>query len=247
MLWRYAAIIAVILAVGCFSYWQGGVNVKDTFADISVEAPLGSRTKLYLPDGTLVWLNAGSRMTYSQGFGVDNRMIELEGEGYFEVRRNEKLPFFVKTKDLQLQVLGTKFNFRDYPEDHEVVVSLLEGKVELNNLLKKEKEAIETVVTADYFFVKAERRYFKVNFSDILFIEGLKDYVIIQLSDQRIITRMSLKAIFDLLPKSTFLRVNKSYIVNTGHIESFDNNDIFIKSYEIAIGNSYRDDFFEGL
>lgn len=80
-------------------------------------------------------------------------------------------------------------------------------------LLKEEKEAIETVVTADYFFVKAERRYFKVNFSDILFIEGLKDYVIIQLSDQRIITRMSLKAIFDLLPKSTFLRVNKSYIV----------------------------------
>lgn len=71
-------------------------------------------------------------------------------------------------------------------------------------LLKEEKEAIETVVTADYFFVKAERRYFKVNFSDILFIEGLKDYVIIQLSDQRIITRMSLKAIFDLLPKSTF-------------------------------------------
>ena len=139
--WRYAAIIAVILAVGCFSYWQGGVNVKDTFADISVEAPLGSRTKLYLPDGTLVWLNAGSRMTYSQGFGVDNRKVELEGEGYFEVQRNEKLPFFVKTKDLQLQVLGTKFNFRDYPEDHEVVVSLLEGKVGLSNLLKKEKEA----------------------------------------------------------------------------------------------------------
>lgn len=139
--WRYAAIIAVILAVGCFSYWQGGVNVKDTFADISVETPLGSRTKLYLPDGTLVWLNAGSRMTYSQGFGVDNRKVELEGEGYFEVQRNEKLPFFVKTKDLQLQVLGTKFNFRDYPEDHEVVVSLLEGKVGLSNLLKKEKEA----------------------------------------------------------------------------------------------------------
>ena len=82
-------------------------------------------------------------------------------------------------------------------------------------LLKEEKEAIETIVAAEYFFVKAERRYFKVNFSDILFIEGLKDYVILQLNDQRIITRMSLKAIFDLLPKSIFLRVNKSYIVNT--------------------------------
>ena len=76
-------------------------------------------------------------------------------------------------------------------------------------LLKEEKEAIETIVAAEYFFVKAERRYFKVNFSDILFIEGLKDYVILQLNDQRIITRMSLKAIFDLLPKSVFLRVNK--------------------------------------
>ena len=141
-LWRYAAVVAVIIAVGCISYWQGEVNVKDTFADISVEAPLGSKTKLYLPDGTLVWLNAGSRMTYSQGFGVDNRKVELEGEGYFEVKRNEKIPFFVKTKDLQLQVLGTKFNFRDYPEDHEVVVSLLEGKVGLNNLLREEKEAV---------------------------------------------------------------------------------------------------------
>ena len=141
-LWRYAAVVAIIIAVGCISYWQGEVNVKDTFADISVEAPLGSKTKLYLPDGTLVWLNAGSRMTYSQGFGVDNRKEELEGEGYFEVKRNEKIPFFVKTKDLQLQVLGTKFNFRDYPEDHEVVVSLLEGKVGLNNLLREEKEAV---------------------------------------------------------------------------------------------------------
>lgn len=141
-LWRYAAVVAIIIAVGCISYWQEEVNVKDTFADISVEAPLGSKTKLYLPDGTLVWLNAGSRMTYSQGFGVDNRKVELEGEGYFEVKRNEKIPFFVKTKDLQLQVLGTKFNFRDYPEDHEVVVSLLEGKVGLNNLLREEKEAV---------------------------------------------------------------------------------------------------------
>ena len=112
-------------------------------------------------------------------------------------------------------------------------------------LLKEEKEAIETIEAAEYFFVKADRRYFKVNFTDILFIEGLKDYVILQLDDQRIITRMTLKAVFDLLPENTFIRVNKSYIVNTRHIDSFDNNDIFIKSHEIAIGNSYHDAFFE--
>ena len=111
-------------------------------------------------------------------------------------------------------------------------------------LLKEEKENIEAGNT-EYFFVKSERRYFKINYKDILFIEGLKDYVIIQLDEQRVITRMNLKNIFELLPKHDFLRVNKSYIVNTKHIDSFDNNDIFIKTHEIAIGNTYRDAFFE--
>lgn len=111
-------------------------------------------------------------------------------------------------------------------------------------LLAEEKKSVENVQN-EYIFVKSNRRYFKVNLKDILFIEGLKDYVIIQLDDQRIITRMNLKAMHDLLPKSIFLRVNRSYIVNTNQIDSFDNNDIFIKTYEIAIGNFYRDSFFE--
>ena len=112
-------------------------------------------------------------------------------------------------------------------------------------LMKEEKEAIETNVSSEYFFVKSERKYFKVNYTDILFIEGLKDYVILQLPEQRIITRMNMKGISELLPQDLFLRVNKSYIVNTRHIDSFDNNDIYIGNYEIAIGNSYRDTFFE--
>lgn len=111
-------------------------------------------------------------------------------------------------------------------------------------LQQEEKENIEPTAD-DYFFVKSDRKYFKVSFEDILFVEGLKDYVILQLEDQRIITRMNLKAMFELLPKSLFMRVNKSYIVNTTRIEAFDNNDIFIKTHEIAIGSSYRDSFFE--
>jgi DNA-binding LytR/AlgR family response regulator len=113
-------------------------------------------------------------------------------------------------------------------------------------LLDEEKKAVENIVD-EYIFVKSDRRYFKVNLKDILFVEGLKDYVIIQLEDKRIITRMSLKNIQDLLPQSTFLRINRSYIVNREQIDSFDNNDVFIKSHEIAIGNSYRDSFFEEL
>ncbi|MCD8178655.1 MAG: LytTR family DNA-binding domain-containing protein [Tannerellaceae bacterium] len=110
-------------------------------------------------------------------------------------------------------------------------------------LKNEEKEAIESI-QEDHMFVKADRKYFKVEFNDILFIEGLKDYLILQCTNQKIITRMTLKNMLEELPSGQFLRVNKSYIVNTKHITSFDNNDIFIRTHEIAIGNSYRDSFF---
>ncbi|MDR2948095.1 MAG: LytTR family DNA-binding domain-containing protein [Prevotella sp.] len=113
-------------------------------------------------------------------------------------------------------------------------------------LLEEEEKSVENVED-EYIFVKSDRRFFKVNLKDILFIEGLKDYVIIQMDGQRIITRMNVKTIHDLLPKNIFIRVNRSYIVNKNQIESFDNNDVFIKMYEIAIGNSYRDLFFDDM
>ena len=91
--WRYAAVIVVLFSVSYFSYWRGGISIKEVFSDIIVEAPLGSRTKLTLPDGTLVWLNAGSRITYSQGFGVGNRKIELIGEGYLKLNEMKKFHF----------------------------------------------------------------------------------------------------------------------------------------------------------
>ena len=136
VIYRVAAVVLLLL-LPLATYWQGKEAVKHNFADMVVEAPLGARTKLYLPDGTLVWLNAGSKIVYSQGFGVDDRNLSLEGEGYFEVTKNEKIPFVVETRELNLKVLGTKFNFKNYPEDEEVTVNLMEGKVALQNELKK--------------------------------------------------------------------------------------------------------------
>lgn len=139
---RYAAAVAVLFIVSFFSYWKGEENLRDRFADIVIEAPLGAKSKLTLPDGSLVWLNGGSQIVYSQGFGVNDRIVNLSGEGYFEVKHNRNLPFHVKTKDLQVNVLGTKFNFRNYAEDIEAVVSLLEGKVSLNNLIKQGQDIL---------------------------------------------------------------------------------------------------------
>ena len=145
--YRVAAAIFIIL-LPLAGYWGGMETVKSGFSDIVVEAPMGALTKLYLPDGTLVWLNAGSKITYSQGFGVENRNLALEGEGYFEVKRNEKVPFEIRTKELDLTVLGTKFNFRNYTDDEEVVVNLLEGKVRLKN---------ELVASADVYMSPNEK------------------------------------------------------------------------------------------
>lgn len=131
-----AAAVALLCIISFASYWSGSEQVKKQFAKMVIEAPLGSKTKLYLPDGTLVWLNAGSTISYSQGFGVEERKLTLSGEGYFEVTHNKQLPFEITTKELQLRVLGTKFNFRNYPDDEEVTVNLLEGKVSLINHLK---------------------------------------------------------------------------------------------------------------
>lgn len=135
--YRVAAAAAAVLLIAYFSFQSGSMMMEKQFADIVVEAPLGSKSKMYLPDGTLVWLNAGSRIAYSQGFGVKDRRVELSGEAYFEVARNEQLPFDVNTHDLKLEVLGTKFNFRNYPDDAEAVVELLEGKVQVENRLRE--------------------------------------------------------------------------------------------------------------
>mgnify|MGYP001077560642 FL=1 len=99
-------------------------------------------------------------------------------------------------------------------------------------------------VDNNFIFIKSDRRYFKVNFEDILFVEALKDYVIIQTLKQRLITRLNLKAMYEMLPSTLFLKPNRSYIINKEHIDSFSNNDVFIDKYEISITGFYRDLFF---
>lgn len=99
-------------------------------------------------------------------------------------------------------------------------------------------------ITDDHFFAKADRKIFKVYFNNILFIEGLKDYVVMHTENQKVITAMNIKTIYDQLPKHMFVRVSKSYIINVKRVESVDNNTVYIGKSEIPIGNIYRDFFF---
>jgi DNA-binding LytR/AlgR family response regulator len=106
-----------------------------------------------------------------------------------------------------------------------------------NNLVEK--------IEDDFVFIKADRKYFKIYFKEILYIEGLKDYVIIYTDDNKIITSMNIKTIAGQLPASIFARVSKSYIVNILRISSFDNELIYIGNNEIPLGQSFKDDFIK--
>jgi len=91
--------------------------------------PYGNSSDITLADGTRVWLNAGSRLIYPSRFVDKTREVFLTGEAFFEVTNNEEQPFVVKTVDVNIEVLGTRFNVLAYPEDYSVQTVLAEGKV----------------------------------------------------------------------------------------------------------------------
>jgi len=93
--------------------------------------PFGKKSKLTLADGTIVWLNAGSRFAFPQKFEGSNREVFLDGEAYFEVAKNKEQPFIVHSNDFQIEVLGTKFNVCGYSSDNYSEALLLEGSVNI--------------------------------------------------------------------------------------------------------------------
>jgi transmembrane sensor len=93
--------------------------------------PYGKTSELILPDGSRVWLNAGSRLIYPEFFADKTREVLLIGEAFFEVEHNVKQPFIVQTSDIRIKVLGTRFNVSAYPSDHVIETVLTQGKVSL--------------------------------------------------------------------------------------------------------------------
>ena len=119
-------------------------------------------------------------------------------------------------------------------------------KAELYNQLLSQSTIKNTIEsnTNDFLFIKSDRRFYKLNFDEIKFIEGLKDYVVIHTKTQKLITAMNLKTTHQKLPVQNFLRVSKSYVVNINFINSFDNHNIFVDESEIPLGEVFRAEFF---
>jgi ferric-dicitrate binding protein FerR (iron transport regulator) len=96
-----------------------------------ITVPLGSKSSVTLPDGSLVWLNAGSEMCYSSEYGNENRDIQLNGEAFFDVVSDSLKPFSVITPGMTVMAYGTRFNVKAYPDDPTSAATLEEGKIDV--------------------------------------------------------------------------------------------------------------------
>ncbi len=135
-IYRYLAIASCLLLLLGISFYAGkvyndkGMGKGDAYAHTYKN--IGGKSKLTLPDGTLVWLHAESELAYDTDFGESERNVHLKGEAYFEVVSRKEKPFTVHSGAVEVNVYGTKFNVEAFPEEEEIAVSLLEGSVALS-------------------------------------------------------------------------------------------------------------------
>ncbi|MBL7972868.1 MAG: FecR family protein [Prolixibacteraceae bacterium] len=136
---KYAAVF--ILAAGLsslffYSRFQSLNHHESALHYTSVFADNGQISKMVLPDSTVVWLNSDSKVTYNSDFAVNNREINLSGQAFFKVTKNEKIPLKVFCNNLEVKVLGTMFDVSAYPNDKNISVVLESGKVEVQDSKK---------------------------------------------------------------------------------------------------------------
>lgn len=125
-------IVAFLLGGGSILFFKKSSSLLNNSDYVLMETPLGSKAFITLPDGTKVWLNAGTKLRYRCDFGVKIREIALEGEAYFVVAKNKQKPFIVKTSDINIKALGTAFNVKAYANEKTIETTLEEGMVQID-------------------------------------------------------------------------------------------------------------------
>lgn len=146
-------VMGIMLGIGYFLYEDGTRHTDEqTVSMQTIATDKGEKANITFSDGTKMVLNSASEARFPQQFGSDKRKIELEGEAYFNVARNESSPFVVETRRTRVKVLGTKFNVRDWKGDAEADVVVNRGKVSVETadsvmgydkvILKKNQQSI---------------------------------------------------------------------------------------------------------
>ncbi|MDR0748290.1 MAG: FecR family protein [Tannerellaceae bacterium] len=126
-----SAIFMLLLATGIIVYFynQGNSNLSDTI--VAVEK--GQKASIILPDGTKVWINSDSEVTYGTHFNHKERVVQLHGEAFFEVTPDKERTFIVQTGGIAVKVLGTSFNIKSYDNEEHISIALMTGKVDVES------------------------------------------------------------------------------------------------------------------
>lgn len=174
LLWSTAAMIALLVVSIAAIYFVGQDRSINTTQDIVIafevkDTKWGQKRTVHLPDGTTVKLNSGSSIKYSSRFDGDNRQVELEGEAFFDVKRDESKPFIIKTNDLNVVVLGTSFNVKSYAEDNQVNVAVKTGKVRVTKGRSDQSMVLLPDEMAIYSQSSSALRQEKIDNKDIVF------------------------------------------------------------------------------
>jgi len=138
--WIAASVAAIVIITIALLNTTTRINKTGRMAENTVSTKAGSKSKIQLPDGTEVWLNADSKIEYNENFNVKLREVKLSGEAFFDVVKNKEKPFIIHTAQMDVKVLGTAFNVRSYPDETTSETALLRGAVEItlhNNPDKK--------------------------------------------------------------------------------------------------------------
>jgi len=153
---RIAAVLAIpLLIYSSWSIYQKITDQKENvqLAEQEFVSPTGMRSHVILPDGTKVWLNAESKIRYSVPFVRENREVKIEGQAFLEVYQNKKSPFILNAANTTVEVTGTHFDVKAYPEDNVVGVALQEGSVNLKATHGNETKMAQ-MQAGDYLEVK---------------------------------------------------------------------------------------------
>ncbi|MBC8319377.1 MAG: FecR family protein [Bacteroidetes bacterium] len=167
-IWQYAVAASLILFfTSAIYYFSSTPKCEEVASYHEIIVPKGDINSSILPDGTLVSINSDSKLKYTNCFGEENREVFLEGEAYFEVTHNAKMPFVVHTQENVITVLGTTFNVYAYPNENIFMTSLERGKISVS---RHDKEIVELKVNQTYLLKK------DCNKSEITEISNIQSY-----------------------------------------------------------------------
>lgn len=147
-----AAACLILVSFGSFYYFFSQKNNIKTIILSEIIVPKAEIKKVMLPDGTLVFINSDSKISYDNNFDQKTREVYLEGEAFFDVKHNPEKPFIVKTVDNKIKVLGTAFNIYAYPDEDIYRASLERGKIIVSN--KNEDKEFELKVNQSYLLLR---------------------------------------------------------------------------------------------